>query len=132
MVKRTSFVLNHASKSIEVGRGGSGRNLSTKTMATNRCHCDVLLVHPSDDISCDAVHIIRGMMVRLALIAIVEEPDIADFQDLVSTLAKEFREVLCRLRDLWKPNHGRQVLLATLHEGALKSDLVAPCSHSRL
>ena len=132
VVERTTLILDDSRESVQVGGGSGSGNLGTETVTTNRRHRDLLFVHPPDDVGGDAIHVERIMMVRLALITVVEKPDVAHVANLVLALSEERLEVLCRLSDLWKPNHGWQVRLATLHERTLKSNLITSRSNSCL
>mgnify|MGYP007022692495 CR=1 FL=1 len=132
MIEGTTLILNDTGESIEVGSGGGSSDLSAETVTTDGSHRDLSLVHPSDDIGGKAVHIVRVVMVRFALVTVVEKPDIAHVEHLVFTLTEELFEVLCGFSDLWKPDHRGEISLATLHESALELNLIASCSNSRL
>ena len=100
MVQRTTFILNNSSKSIKICSSCCGGNLSTETVTSNGRHSDFILVHPSDNIGGKVFHIVRSVMIRSTLVSIIEHPDIADIQDLVSLHRKETREVLCWFDEL--------------------------------
>lgn len=64
------------------------------------------------------------MVIGVAEVAVVQEPDVADVEDLVVGAVEEGGEVLARLQQVRQPNHRRQVCLATLQESASELDLV--------
>ena len=127
-----ALILNHARKPIHVVNSGGSGDFSTVTVAANSRHRQLIRVHEPDDIVRHLIHVVGRVMVRLALVAIVEKPDVAHAEDLVFAIAKPFTEVLGWLRELWQPNHSWQVGLTTLQEGTLKIDLSSVRLHRGL
>mmetsp|Transcript_24730 Transcript_24730/g.30885 ORF Transcript_24730/g.30885 Transcript_24730/m.30885 type:complete len:326 (+) Transcript_24730:279-1256(+) len=123
VIQRTALVLDDTGEAIKVGRGSGSCDLGTITVTANGSQSDLSLIHEADDVGAHILHIVGLVVVRAALVAIVEEPDVADVEDFVFALAEELLEVLCRFRNLREPNHGRKVSLATLQESALEFDI---------
>lgn len=55
-------------------------------------------------------------MVGVSEISIVEEPDIADVEDLIVGAVEEFSEVLAGFEEISQPDHRGQVTVSSLEE----------------
>lgn len=55
-------------------------------------------------------------MVGVSEVSIVEEPDIADVEDLIVGAVEEFSEVLAGLEEISQPDHRGQVTISSLEE----------------
>jgi hypothetical protein len=55
-------------------------------------------------------------MVGVTEISIVEEPDIADVEDLIVGAVEEFSEVLAGFEEISQPDHRGQVTVSSLQE----------------
>lgn len=132
VLEGTTFVLDDACETIQVGSRGRCSQLRSEAVSSNRGHRDVLFVHETDNVSCHVLEVVAGVMVGVALVAIVEQPNVADVENTVRPLSEELLEVLSRFCDLWQPNHCRQVLLATLQQSALKLHISRVVLNNRL
>ena len=65
------------------------------------------------------------MVIRVSKVSVVEEPDVADIEDLVVGASEEFSEVLTWLEEVSKPDHGWQVTVSSLEELASELHLVS-------
>ena len=65
------------------------------------------------------------MVIRVSEVSVVEEPDVADIEDLVIRASEEFSEVLTGLEEISQPDHGRQVSVSSLEELASQLHLVS-------
>ena len=70
-------------------------------------------------------HIITWMVVRDALIADVQEPNVSYVQNLVVRSVEEFCKVFCRLKQLTEPNHCWQVWLSSLEILSSQLDVIS-------
>jgi len=55
-------------------------------------------------------------MIGVSEISIVEEPDIADVEDLIVGAVEEFSEVLAGFQEISQPDHRGQVTVSSLQE----------------
>ena len=65
------------------------------------------------------------MVIRVSEVSVVEEPDVADIEDLVVWASEEFSEVLTGLEEISEPDHGRQVTVSSLEELPSQLNLVS-------
>jgi hypothetical protein len=65
------------------------------------------------------------VVVGVAKVAVIEEPDVADIEDLVIGASEELCEVLAGLEKIRQPNHGWQVTLSSLKEVSSQLDLIS-------
>lgn len=89
MVKGTSFVLDNASEAVVVGSSGGSSNLCSITVTSNGSQSDLVLVHEADDVGSHVLHIVRVVMIRLTLVAVVKKPHVTNVEHLVVSLGEE-------------------------------------------
>ena len=65
------------------------------------------------------------MVIRVSEVSVVEEPDVADIEDLVVWASEEFSEVLTGLEEISEPDHGGQVTVSSLEELPSQLNLVS-------
>ena len=54
---------NDTSEPVQVKRGGGSSDLSSEPMTSNSGHSDLMIVHESNDVLRDVVHVERIMMI---------------------------------------------------------------------
>lgn len=112
VIERSAVKVHNTSDSVQIGIGSSKSNLGTEAVTTKSSHGQLLLVHETDDIGRDLVHGETLMMVRVTHVAVVNEPDVANVEDLVVGSVEERSEVLGRFDEVSEPDHGRHVGLS--------------------
>jgi len=95
MIKRTSLKLNNTSESIHTSNGSCSSDLCTETVSTNSCHSDLVLVHESNNIFSDIIHVIGTVMVGVTLVSVVKKPNITNISHFIVLAHKELLEVVC-------------------------------------
>ena len=63
------------------------------------------------------VHIEAGVVVRVAHVSNVDQPNVSHIKDLVSGVREELLEIRGRLNQVTKPDHGGQIMLPSLKIG---------------
>lgn len=58
MIEWATFELNNTSKSIHMIDGSCSSDFSTETVTTNSSKSDLLLIHESNNIVADIVHVV--------------------------------------------------------------------------
>jgi len=122
VVKRTTFKLNNTSESVHVADGGCCGDLSTEAVAADGGHGDLVLVHEPDNVIGDVIHVVGFVVVRAALVSVVEHPYVSDVADLVVGAAEETLEVFSWFKNFRKPNQSGQVILSAFEMSATQSD----------
>ena len=76
------------------------------------------------------------MVIGVAEVSVVEEPNVTDVEDLVVRASKELSEVLTGLEQISQPYHSRQVTVSSLEEMTsqphLVSILLVSCLYNKL
>ena len=54
------------------------------------------------------------MVIGIAKVAVIEEPDVADVEDFVIGASEELCEILTGLEEIRQPDHGWQIALSSL------------------
>ena len=65
------------------------------------------------------------MVIGVAEVSVVEEPNVTDVEDLVVRASKELSEVLTGLEQISQPYHSRQVTVSSLEEMTSQPHLVS-------
>jgi len=120
VIKRSSFELNNTSEAFKIGISSSGSNFSTETVTSNSSSGDLVGVHETDDILSHFLHVVRIVVIRESLVAVIKAPDVADLSDFVIAAIKELSKVLCGFNNFGKPNHSGQVLSLSFNVGSTK------------
>lgn len=110
VIDRSSIETHNSSESLKVGSGSSSSDLSTESVTSDSGHGNLLLVHEPDDVLREVVHVVRSMVVRVALVSVVQEPHVSDIGDLVRVLSEERLEGSSVLDVVGKPNESWHVL----------------------
>jgi hypothetical protein len=100
MIKRTTLVLDEAGESLHVVNGSGGGNLGSETVSSDSSEANLLLVHEADNIVGHVLHVVGWEVVRLTLVAVINEPNVSSLEDLVASLGEELLEVGSRLSKL--------------------------------
>lgn len=111
LIKGTSLEVDDTGEPVHVIDGSSGGDLGSETVTSDGSHGNLVLVHESNDIVGDLIHVVGVVMVRASLVTVVEQPHVSHFSDFVVLSIEEGFEVLCRLDQLGKPDHSRQISL---------------------
>jgi hypothetical protein len=122
VIEGSSFKLNNTGEAFKIGISSGGSNLSTETVTSNSSSGDFVGVHETDDILGHFLHVVGIMVIREALVAVIQAPDVANLSDFVIAAIEELSEVLCGLNNFGKPNHSGQVLSFSLNVGSAKFD----------
>lgn len=100
VIERTPFKLNHTSEPVEVSNSSGSCNLCSETVASNSSHGDLVFVHPADNVCTHLVHVVRIVVVGVALIPVVQQPDVSNGCDFVVRACEEGLKILCILNQL--------------------------------
>lgn len=111
VIKRTSFQTNNTSEPVHVIDSSSSGNLGTETVTSNSSHSDLVIVHESNDVVGNVVHVVGVVVIRVSLVTVVKQPNVSHFSDFVVMSIEESFKVLSRLDQLRQPNHGGQIVL---------------------
>ena len=64
------------------------------------------------------------VVIRITEVTIIQEPDVANIEDLVVGAIEERLKVLCGLQEIWEPDHGWEVSLSSLEESTSQLHLI--------
>lgn len=112
VIEGTAVKINNTSAPVQIGISSGKGNLGTESVTTKGSHSELLLIHETDNIVGDLIHGEALVMIGVAHVAVVNEPDVADVKDLVVGSVEERSEVFSRLNEVSEPDHGRHVRLS--------------------
>ena len=82
MVNGSAFQTHHACESLHIVDRCHCGQFGSKAVSSDRGHRDVIVVHEADNVFGHFVKIETGMVVRVAEVARIEEPHVAELSDL--------------------------------------------------
>lgn len=109
VIEWATFKLNNTCESVHMVDSSGSSDFSTEAMTSNSCSSNLVFVHKPDNIIGKVFHCIGIVMVRHALVAVVETPYIAQITNAVVRTVKERSEILCWLNNFGQPNHSRHI-----------------------
>ena len=125
LVNGTTLEVDNTGEAVHVLDSGDSGDFSSETVASNSCHGDLVLIHESHNILAHLLQIVRVVMVRLTLVTVVEQPNIALVSDLVALSVEEAREVGSRFEDVSEPDHDWLVNATGGEEGSSQLDVLS-------
>lgn len=136
VIERSTIKVDDTSASVQVGNGSSKSDLGAEAVTTESSHSQLLLIHKANDIPLDVVHLEALVMVRVAHVAVVDEPDVAHIKDLVVGPVEERSKVFDGLNEVSEPDERGHVRLSALKMntsqldgvGVLLSDSLCSCN----
>jgi len=119
VVNRPTLVLNYASKSFEISGSSGCGNLRSETVTSDSGHSNLLLIHPTDNVSTHFLnlnylleikpstylHVIGCVVIGRTLVSVIKQHHVSHIKHFVSLVGKKFFKVLSRFRNLRKPYH---------------------------
>jgi len=86
-------------------------------MTSESGHSKLLLVHKSNNVIRDVCHVEALVMIRVAHISVVEEPDISHVKDFIALHGEELLKVFNWLDQVREPNQSWKILSFALKQG---------------
>jgi len=122
VIEGSSFKLNNTGEAFKISISSCSSNLSTKTVTSNSSSGDFVVVHKTNDIFGHFFHVVGIVVIRKALVTVVQAPDVANLSNFVIAAIEKLSEVLCGLNNFGKPNHSGQVLSLSLNMSSAEFD----------
>ncbi len=111
VVQRTAFELNDSGKPVKVSNRSGSSNFCAEPVAADSGHGYLVLIHPANDVGAHILHIVRGVVIGVALVSVVQKPDVSDVCDFVVGAGEEGLEVVNILNELGQPDECRHIVL---------------------